>query len=245
MLNRNTLQKLPSHLSLDDLVNKFADFFEDKILKIRDRLSKVNQELGGSSCSSTKKCLSSCSDVIPASHDDISNILMSSASKSCPLDPMPTTILKDCLDVILPVITKIVNLFLSTSVMPGKLKEAILAPSIKKAILDAELLKNFRSIFNLAFTSKIVEKVLDSQLESYITANNLYDPLQSAYKELHSTETALVKVTNDILCAVVNKKLVILVLLDLSAAFDTVDHKILLHTLEYEFGIIVSTLCLD
>ncbi len=155
---------------------------------------------------------------------------------------MPTTILMDCLDVILPVITKISNLSLSTSVIPGKLKEALLAPSIKKAILDAEILKNFRPISNLPFTSKIVEKVVDSQLESYITANNLYDPLQSAYKEFHSTETALVKLTNDILCTVDNKKPVILVLLDLSATFDTVDHKILLHTLEHEFGIIGSAL---
>ncbi len=112
--------------------------------------------------------------------------------------------------------------------MPGKLNEALLAPSIKKAILDAEILKNFGPISNIAFTSKIVVKVVDSQL-----ANNLYDPLESAYKEFHSTETALVKVTNDILCAVENKKLVILVLLDLSAAFDTVDHKILVHTVEH------------
>ncbi len=81
-------------------------FFEDKIPKIRDWLSKANQELGGSPCSSTKKCSSNFSDFIPVSHDDIRNILMSSALKSCPLDPMPTTILKDFLDVILSVITR-------------------------------------------------------------------------------------------------------------------------------------------
>ncbi len=122
------------------------------------------------------------------------------------------------------------------------MKEALLAPSIKKAIIDAEILKNFRPISNIAFTSKIVEKVVDSQLESYITDNNLYDPLQSAYKEFHSTETDFVNVTNDIVCAVDNKKMVILVLLDLSAAFNTVDHTFLLHTLGHEFGIIGSTL---
>ncbi len=169
-LNRNALQTFPSHSSLDDLTNNFADFYEDKILKIHDRLSKANQELGESSCSSTKKCSSSFSDFIPVSHDDIRNILMSSASKFCPLDAMPTTILNDCLDVILPVITKIVNRSLSTSVIPGKLKEALLVPSIKKAILDAKILKNFRPISNHAVTSKIVEKVVDSQLESNITA---------------------------------------------------------------------------
>ncbi len=103
LLNRNTLQKWPSHPSLDDLANKFAECFEDKILKIRDCLAKATQELGGSSCSSTKKCSSNFSDFIPVSHDDIRKILMSSASKSCPLDTMPTTctILNDCLDVIL------------------------------------------------------------------------------------------------------------------------------------------------
>ncbi len=151
---------------------------------------------------------------------------MSSASKSCPFDPMPTTVLKDCLNVTLPVITKMVNRSLSTSVVPGKLKEALLAPSIKKDILDGEIQKNFKLISILTFTSKIIEKVVDSQLESYITDNNLYDPLQSAYKDIHSTETALVKVTNDILCAVDNQKLAILVLLDLSAAFDTVGPKL-------------------
>ncbi len=145
--------------------------------------------------------------------------LKSSASKSCPVDHMPTTILKDCLDVILSVITNIVNLSLSTSVMPGKLKEALLAPSIKKAILDTEILKNFRPISNLAFTSKIVKKVVDSQLESYITDNNLYDPLQSAYKEFHSTETALVKVTNDILCVVDNFWMYQLHLIQLTTKF--------------------------
>ncbi len=67
-------------------------------------------------------------------------------------------------------------------------------------------------------------------------------PLQSAYKEFHSTETAIVKVTCDILCAIDNKKQVILVLLDLSAALDTVGNKILLHTLEHEFEIIGSAL---
>ncbi len=155
---------------------------------------------------------------------------------------MSTTILKDCLDSILPVTTKIVNRSLPTSVMPGKLKEALLAPSIKKAIIDAEIMKNVRSISNHAFTSKRVEKVVDSQLGSYITDNNLYGPLQSTYKEFHSIETALVKVTNDIICVVDNKILVILILLNLSAAFDTVDHTILLHTLENEFGTIGSAL---
>ncbi len=92
----------------------------------------------------TNKCPSSFSDFITVSADNIKQTLMLSAPQSCPLDPMLIIILKDCLDVIILVITKIVNIYLSTSVILGKLKEALLAPSIKKAILDAEILKNFR-----------------------------------------------------------------------------------------------------
>ncbi len=183
LLNHKTLQNLPSHSSLGHLKNKFADIFENKIFKLCDSFSKVNQELGGLSCSSTTKCSSSFSYSTPVSHDDV-RIIMSSASMSCPLDPMPTTILKDYLDVMLQVITKIMNQYLSTSVMPVKLKQALLAHIITKAIIDTELLMNCRPISNLAFTSKIVERVVDSQLKSYITDNNLYGSLQSA-----STET--------------------------------------------------------
>ena len=66
---------------------------------------------------------------------------------------------------------------------------------------------------------------------------NLGEPLQSAYRMAHSTETALLKVKNDIMTAIANRKGVFLVLLDLSAAFDTVDHNILLDRMEREIGI--------
>jgi hypothetical protein len=67
--------------------------------------------------------------------------------------------------------------------------------------------------------------------------NDLDEPMQSAYKKMHSTETGLLKVQNDILCAIDNKKAVVLVLLDLSAAFDTVDHDMLLHRMSTRLGV--------
>ena len=87
--------------------------------------------------------------------------------------------------------------------------------------------------------SKVVEKVVAVQLTYYVASNHLVESLQSAYtcKHFHSTETALVKVQNDILRAVDKNKSVILLLLDLSAAFDTVDHSILLSKLSHRFGI--------
>ena len=85
--------------------------------------------------------------------------------------------------------------------------------------------------------SKVVEKVVALQLTSYLENDHLYEPLQSAYKQFHSTETALIKVHNDIVTAIDNGYSVIFVLLDLSAAFHTVDHRILLKRLSTGFGI--------
>ena len=90
--------------------------------------------------------------------------------------------------------------------------------------------------------SKIIGKVVSIQLNDYLLVNNLHEPFQSAYKSFHSCETALLRVNNDILQAIDNRQCVVLLLLDLSAAFDTVDHSILLNRLEFKFGIRGSVL---
>jgi len=84
---------------------------------------------------------------------------------------------------------------------------------------------------NLSFVSKATEKVVATRLDSYLKDADFTELFQSAYKAGHSTETALILVQNDILCAIDDGQCVTLVLLDLSAAFDTVDHKILLDRL--------------
>ena len=83
----------------------------------------------------------------------------------------------------------------------------------------------------MKFLSKVMEKVAAARLWDYLCENDLNEIFQSAYKKHHSCETALTRVQNYILTAIDNKQCVALVLLDLSAAFDTVDHKILLHRL--------------
>ena len=79
-----------------------------------------------------------------------------------------------------------------------------------------------------------MEKVVDARLQKHLQVNQLYEPMQLAYRPAHSTETALVRVTNDLLCAVDKPQEVILIHLDLSAAFDTVDHNILFQPLHEE-----------
>ena len=98
-------------------------------------------------------------------------------------------------------------------------------------------MRNFRPISKLRFPSKGIEKVVASQLVDYLEENNLYETFQSAYKKHHSVETALIRVQNDIVPAIDNHCCVILVLLDLSAAFDTVNHSILLERLVTRYGI--------
>ena len=98
-------------------------------------------------------------------------------------------------------------------------------------------LKNYRPVTNLTFVSKILEKVVFQQILSHIDFNSLHAVFQSAYKKYHSTETALLNVYTDLLDGIDSGKICYLNLLDLSAAFDTIDHDILLERLHTSFGI--------
>ena len=121
----------------------------------------------------------------------------------------------------------------STETMSARWKAAIVSPLLKKASLDPEILKNFKPVSNIDFISKLIEKVIAQRFLQYIRSNNLDELYQSAYKPAHSAETALLRVQNDILCAVDQHQAIALVLLDLSAAFNTIDHAILLQRLSY------------
>ncbi len=99
------------------------------------------------------------------------------------------------------------------------------------------MLSNYRPISNLPFIGKIIEKVVFNQLNNYLNSNGYLDNFQSGFRVHHSTETALIKIINDIRFNSDSGKISVLVLLDLSAAFDTVDHNILLERLENWVGL--------
>ena len=153
------------------------------------------------------------------------------------MDLLPATLLKQHFDLLLPIILRIVNLSLESGHFPSSLKTVVLSPLLTKANLDHEVLANYRPILNLKVISKISEKVVAVCLQKYLEANQLNEPLQSAYKPFHSCETALVRVHNDILVAIDKRHCVMLLLLDLSVAFDTVDHDILLTRLHSKYSI--------
>ena len=228
---------LPSHESPEELADRFANFFVEKINKIRQQLASVQSKTNESQNIKNPPCSKELVTLEPASEEEIRKLILSSATKSCNLDPLPTWLLKDCLDSLLPAITRIVNLSLSSAEVPADLKEAVVLPLLKKLILDPEILKNFRPVSNLSFLSKLIERVVDARFENHLSQNNLHEKWQSSYKKFHSTETALLRVANDILRDIDNQKCVLLVLLDLSAAFDTIDHETMIDRLSSRFGV--------
>ena len=157
-------------------------------------------------------------------------------TKSCILDPLPTNLVKHCIDDLVPLITHIVNESLMSGTVPLQFKQAIVVPILKKHGLDCNTLKNFRPVSNLPFVSKVLEKVVLSQLQEHLYENNLFEVKQSAYTKGHSVETAVLSVLNGLLTDADDKQ-VSLTLLDLSAAFDTLDHSVLLKRLEITFGV--------
>ena len=107
----------------------------------------------------------------------------------------------------------------------------------KKPSLDSNELNTFRPISNLLFISKFIEKLVLVQISHHLSAKNLLNQFHSAYRPGHSTETALLKIVNDLLLSLDDGNIYLLASLDLSAAFDTIDHNILLHRLQHDFGL--------
>ena len=164
-------------------------------------------------------------------------IITNSPNKSCDLDPIPTRLLRQCLNHFVPLITAITNKSLATSVVPACFKRAVVRPLPKRPGLDKEVLNNYRPVSNLPYVSKLLEKVVEHRMKDHLDINNLRDFYQSAYRNNYSTETALVKVQNDIAEALDQKRIVVLVMPDLSSAFDVIDHGIMLTRLQHSFGV--------
>ena len=162
---------------------------------------------------------------------------MESQPKSCKLDPIPTWLLKSSINELTPTITKIINMSFQMGVFPDALEFAHITPLIKKQSADPDVLSNYRPIANLKFLAKTIERAVAAQVRSHSATYSLTTKLQSAFRKGRSVETALFRVYNDLLLAADNGEESILVLLDYSAAFDTIDHNVMLNRLEQNYGI--------
>jgi hypothetical protein len=145
--------------------------------------------------------------------------------------------MKQFLPELLPFITKMCNASLREGSLPESQRHATVIPRLKKPGTDQTDVKNYRPISNLTFMSKVVERLVCRQLVAFLDQHGLLPSLQSAYRRGHSTETAVLKIVADFLAAADRGDVTLLSLLDLSAAFDTVDHEILLDRLRNSFGL--------
>uniref|UniRef100_A0AAR2M1F7 Reverse transcriptase domain-containing protein n=1 Tax=Pygocentrus nattereri TaxID=42514 RepID=A0AAR2M1F7_PYGNA len=128
-------------------------------------------------------------------------------------------------------------------IFPTALKTTAVTPILKKPELNPTSLSNYRPISHLPFLAKVMERLVASQLQILLSDNALCEPFQSCFCTHHSTETALLRVVNDLLCSANSGSLSIVLLYDLSAAFNTVNHDVLISCL-FSTGITDSVIVL-
>ena len=231
-LNRKQPSPLPAHDDDTALANEFIKFFDDKITTLKKKFTHSNTRYHD-------KCVfqgTKFTEFKPVTEPDIRKLINAMPNKHCRLDPLPTWLTKECTEEFLPITTEIINASLTIGTMPNELKHAIVKPLLKKIGLEL-IKKHYRPVSNLSFLGKLIEGVVIGQFAEHLRMNKLDDQKQSAYKKYHSTETLLTKVHNDVMLSMSKGEVVMLVLLDLSAAFDTVDHNILLNRLQTRYGI--------
>ena len=165
----------------------------------------------------------------------VASTIRSFPNKQSSRDPLPTLYLKECLDLLSPLLTCLVNKSLSQGVFPKSLAVACVTPILKKNNSAIDELNSYRPISNLTVLSKLVERPCYKQLMSYLNDNDLLPVSESAYRRHHSTETVILRMMSDFLTSMDNGKVTLLASLDLSSAFDLVDHSILLHRLSSSF----------
>ena len=243
----NSLLDVKKSSSLPDcensalLADKFNQYFVQKITNIRNNMltvdvdsiyiNKLSYGIGGRGCAQ-----STLSQFNPISQDELKKIIKSRKIKTCAQDTFPAELLEACLDQILPALTEVVNISLTTGSIQG-LKDAVITPLLKKYDLDKDRLANYRPVHGILYLSKIIETVISIQLAAHMDRNDLHVPHQSGYKPNHSCETLLLSLVDNILKTMDDMKCTIFLLLDLSSAFDTIDHDRELAILADEIGL--------
>lgn len=227
---------LPKSTSEKELADKFLLYFKEKIEKIRATFKESPVHLGIPQGDFLEGNLLYSFE--PTTVEEVKEIITSHGLKCSPEDPVPVDLLSPNIDVFIPFWVEIVNLSLELGDMDGMIS-AVVIPLIKElsSIIDTENFKNYRPVSNLLLVSKIVERVVQRRLEKHMIKNNLQSIKNYGYMKNHSTELLLLKVVDDLFDAFDKNLPSVVILLDLSAAFDTVDHEKLLKILETEIGI--------
>jgi hypothetical protein len=221
-----------------ELCLNFSNFFQTKITNLKLTVATKLAHLGSAPCYPDHPhsgpyfdCLTSVTSA------EVRKIIASYPNKSSPTDFVPTSLIKACPSVFSELIATLANLSFKQGCFPTAFKCASVTPLLKKAGLDASLPCNYRPISNLNTISKIIERLFLNRIQPHIFASSNFNQHQSGFRPSHSTETALLSILDSIYTSSDSGNPTLLVSLDLSAAFDTIDHSTLLHRLRTSFGV--------
>ena len=233
LLDKSNDKVLPSHTNEKQLANHFNEYFVEKVSKIRRSIPVE---------SSNPTYFSRPFDGVqmnvfrPTTEEEVKEIMKESGVKTSMEDAIPAKLLLSSSDVIVPLFVELINKSLAEGSMDG-VKESVIDPLIKKVGLDSDEYKNYRPVNNLIFFSKLIERVVTRRLEEHMTLNCLHEPSAFAYKKYHNTETMMQGIIDEALRGFDQNLATIVVFLDLSAAFDTIDIDKLLEIMRDEMGI--------
>src|SRR5213083_358524 len=185
----------------------FLDFFKNKIARLSSSLTPNPTSSPHIPPSSSPPSFNTSS---PTSHDEVRRAILMSSNATCSLDTIPTFLLKSCLDSLITPITNIINLSFLEGSFPTSFKDALVYPLLKKHNLPHEDLSSYRPISNLNFLSKILERIILFRMNAHFHTFPSLCPLQSAYRNFHSTETALLRIYNDLLLVLIVVKSLLL-----------------------------------
>ena len=226
---------MPEYTDEDQLADEFTDFFMGKIKRIHKSLAvhPIYNPHGPA-----KASLNQFRSVSP---DDVECIIRGMPTKSCESDTIPISLLKEILPAVAPPLAKIINISLEHGIFAAAWKIGSIRPLLKKVGLDL-ISSNYRAVSNLVFLSKVLEKAVLEQFITYCDTHKLIPDYQSVYRKNFSYETSIIKVVNDVLWNSENQEVCAMCMIDLSTAFNTVDHQILLQVLQSRFRVSGSAL---
>ena len=207
--NRHPPKILPTIYTGADLPSLFIKHFTNKVEKLRANIASEHV----TSTLVTRTTTATFHTFEKVSQLTVKECILNTAPKSCGLDYIPSKLLIEYLHSILPSLTDLFNSSLASGIFSQCFKSALVTPILKKRCLDQNDLNNYRPVSNPCFIAKILEKLVLSQVSSYLNSHNLYNTCQSAYLPGHSTETALLKVVNDLFLSLSKGNISVLALL--------------------------------
>ena len=219
-----------------ELATKFNNFLFDKIMNIRTYLDTLPTSSMGPTLAPHLHPLSEFS---PISLGELDGIISRVNLTHCPLDPINFRKVQP--DFLKVNFLKIINQTFESRTFPTSERKGIIYPLLKSHDLDVNVLANYRPITNVSYLSKLIENAIYEQLYTHVSTNKLLPDMQSAYRKHHSTESALTRMYSDIITNMDNHLHTIVISLDLSSAFDSIDHGILLEELS-SIGVIDGAL---